>query len=285
MGVTNPDNAIVCPVMQRFLKTIEVLPAEDFPTHCPVIKTLQTFEPQPMRPRLVMPKTFMDFELTCDDLEIAATTMKQETVLNLEHLGHHVEEVVHVALQQRAETGNHKGGPTFLSKGYRGRCRPREPVASPYPVAAKPGRHGEFSAPEEVTMFGARSRIKQFRRIQSLLCQLKAHRDDTQERWYRTQASLHREWKTILQSRAYGPPFHRWLAEHPDIGFAQWPLPTEEWLHHVKQLVKFELDAHLAADRIMESKMRAIAQRDDKKAGSKASFAYVKHNANPPYRN
>eukprot|EP00438_Fugacium_kawagutii_P000079 Skav218693 [mRNA] locus=scaffold1346:145670:150848:- [translate_table: standard] len=145
---------------------------------------------------------------------------------------------------------------------------------------------GDYDPPHEVTSFGAKSKIKQIRRLQSLTRQLKAHAQDSSEKWYRCGPTLRVEWKKILQSHAFGMPFHQWLWEHPDIGQIPWPLPSHTWLFQVQQLAKFEVDACVAADRaatlaFLKSKQDTPV---DKQSNLKRAFHYVKTYAKPPIR-
>lgn len=278
-AVTWPDNAIVCPVMQQNVKNIQVLPADTFPTHAPVIVTLHSEHQQPMYPKLSMPKTFLDFPVTTNMLEAAANEVDPPTSLTLENWGQYLESVVDTAMRTNAQQDNQHITPEHLPRSYKGRCIPREPVLKPQPTVAKQGRAGEYQLQGEVLTFGAKARLKQYRRIQSLHHQPIAHQKDNEDKWYRCQQGLEGEWSTILASHAFGPPFHQWLREHPDIGFAMWPLPLQDWLSHVKQLVKFSLDSFLADDRLFLRRIQQYKREAEQKRGSKAHFAYVR-NAN-----
>lgn len=280
LGKTWPDNAIVCPVMQQFVQSINVLPCEDFPTHSPVVLTLQTQQQQPTRPKLAMPKTFLDFDVPKEIFVRMAEEHTPQQTLTLEQWGAHVEEVYSLAMQDPCtrEQGHHQ--PDQLPRAYRGRCQPSEPINMPYPCTAKSSRQGEYQPDQEITQFGARKKLKQYRRLQSLYQQIVAHQADDEMKWYRSQNALHTEWKTILRSRAFGIPFSVWLANHPDIGYPPWPLPHQDWLHHTLQIVKFDLDAHLAADALLNKQMKHYMRDRSQKNGSKAHFAYVRHNPN-----
>eukprot|EP00438_Fugacium_kawagutii_P001620 Skav211738 [mRNA] locus=scaffold1548:85253:87039:+ [translate_table: standard] len=273
---TNPDNGIVCPVMQQFLTKVEVMPVDTFATHNPVIITLQSHTSQPLTPVLRLPKTFMDHDVTLEELESALPHVSFDGDLTLEQWGGKIEDLVHSALKERTMVDEGLHAVRRLTRAYRGRCRPRDTVQVPYPHAAKPARQGDYTPTEEVTFYGAKGRIRQYRRIQSFYQQLKAHQADDEDKWFRTLPHLRTEGNTILKSRAFGMPFHVWLSRHPDIGYAPWPLPSLVWLHDVKQLVLYELEAHLAADKLLMQKLRKLDQMDEKKRGSANNFAFVK---------
>eukprot|EP00438_Fugacium_kawagutii_P023870 Skav233784 [mRNA] locus=scaffold780:250908:258735:- [translate_table: standard] len=279
MSSTHPDNAILCPIMQRFLVNIEVMPGDEFATHNPVIISLQTQEPQPMRSRLPMPKTYLDFQVTQQELDDALRDVPFDASYDLQGWGNRVETLVSQVLTQRKHSDKGDSAPAELPRAYRGRCQPRQPVLVPFPAAAKPSRHGEYQPGDEIVLQGSKRRLKQYR---TLYHQLVAHGKDSCEKWYRSVIHLRTEWKTVLGSRSFGRPFHVWLQQHPDIGPAMWPLPSAEWLFHVMQLVRFELDAHIAADRALLRKMNQLQTLEDQKCGSKKNFAYVKASAKSP---
>eukprot|EP00438_Fugacium_kawagutii_P028108 Skav224953 [mRNA] locus=scaffold1186:122876:133880:+ [translate_table: standard] len=277
LGTTHPDNGIVCPILQQFLTKIEVLPQDTFATHSPVIVTLQTEVPQPLRPRLPMPKTYLDFQVTEAELQEVVSTLPQQTS-TLEQWGETIEQLVDCAMQQRHD----QGAVRQLPRAYRGRCKPREPVNMPYATSARSSRKGEYTPEHEITNFGAKKRLKQLRRMQSLLQQIKAHEKDDQERWFRTRGHLYQEWVTLLQSRAFGLPFYMWLEYHPELGPPPFPVPSYEWLHSAIQFVKYEFERHVAADRLLQKRLDKLDRLEDQKKGSKKHFAYIKHDTKPP---
>eukprot|EP00438_Fugacium_kawagutii_P006176 Skav207464 [mRNA] locus=scaffold3545:327296:331618:+ [translate_table: standard] len=227
-----------------------------------------------------MPKTFLDFQITTQLLEKVLADDHIPDVLTIEQWGEYLEDAVDRVLRDPEVTSQGLSQPDHLPQAYAGRCKPRLPVDQPFPCTAKPSRHGDYEPAVEVTHFGAKSRLKQFRRIQSLTQQLAAHATSTEAKWSRVEPRLQREWFTILKSRAFGPVFSVWLTRHPDIGAPPWPLPSFHWLHHVSQLVKFELDAHLAADALFQKKYKQYLREQSQKQGSRAHFSYVRNSPN-----
>eukprot|EP00438_Fugacium_kawagutii_P021028 Skav205786 [mRNA] locus=scaffold340:103108:108078:+ [translate_table: standard] len=284
MESTWPDNCIVSPTMQPFVTQIEVMKCDDFPTHAPVVLTLQIPTPQPCKPRLQFPKSFLDFGLTKEDLQKAVEEFGMLPSPPLEEWGDQIETLVARALQlQPDDTGK---GTRSMTRAYKGRCKPLQPVLKPIFCSTKLARQGDYNPPHEITTFSAKAKLKQFRRIQSLRRQLVAHSKDGENKWYRSQPALTKEWHCILTSHSFGMPFAQWLWEHPDIGPCPWPLPTDQWLHHVEQLVKFELDAHVEADRaaslaFLKAKENTSAAKQE---ALKRSYKYVRTNVKPPVR-
>eukprot|EP00438_Fugacium_kawagutii_P029462 Skav209229 [mRNA] locus=scaffold293:266331:271159:- [translate_table: standard] len=164
LGTTHPDNGIVCPTMQRFLTKVEVLPQDTFATHNPVIVTLQTDVAQPLRPRLPMPKTYLDFQIKEEELQGVVSMLPKHT-LTLEQWGETMETLVDCAMQQRKE----EGAVTQLPRAYRGRCKPREPVNMPYATCARSSRTGEYTPDQEITNFGAKKRSSKLRLTKKMI--------------------------------------------------------------------------------------------------------------------
>lgn len=228
--------------------------------------------PQPTRPVLLLPKTFLDFPITREELEQASVDISSDQPTTGQEWGSMLETVVDEVLVARKHDNTGAPGPGYLP----GRCMERTPKLKPFPKPATAARAFEFEPPCEVTAFGAKARIKQYRRLQSLVCQPRAHANDDTEKWHRTSGGLKTEWNTILKSYAFGPRFDQWMTQHPEIGPPRWPLPTWEWLRHVQQLLKFELDAHLAADRVFFAKFAKFKQDQEQKEGSRRHYAYLK---------
>eukprot|EP00438_Fugacium_kawagutii_P035851 Skav205419 [mRNA] locus=scaffold582:198966:212485:- [translate_table: standard] len=159
---------------------------------------------------------------------------------------------------------------------------PNDPISKPCAHAVKIARNGDYNPEHEVTTFNGKHKLKQYRRLQSLHRQLLAHADDDADKWRRSQPHLRQEWFTILRATAFGGPFSEWLSTHPDIGPARFPLPSPEWLFFVMQLVKFEVDASLAADRAFQLQLQQAEQCADQKMGSRRNFQYIKTGTKPP---
>eukprot|EP00438_Fugacium_kawagutii_P026565 Skav206299 [mRNA] locus=scaffold3268:172305:176813:+ [translate_table: standard] len=267
---TWPDNGIVSPVMQPFVQAIQVLPVVDFPTHAPVVVTLQIPCMQPTRARLTFLKSFVDLGVQATHLEKIVPQYAKPN--SLQEWGRAVEEHVDAALRLVAqETGSTV---TSLPHAYKGRCQPREPTQKPMFSGLKLGRNGEFTPPCELTSFGARLKLRQFRRLNSLKCQMEAHARDVRK-WLKHEGAMRKEWWTILRSYAMGGSFVEWIANQPELGYPPWDLPSIAWLHTLCQLVKFNLDAHLASDANYAKSFRDL-QREDKKTRSEARLE-LKH--------
>eukprot|EP00438_Fugacium_kawagutii_P002306 Skav226065 [mRNA] locus=scaffold211:563780:568420:- [translate_table: standard] len=277
---TWPDNGIICPLMQRFVCGIEVQSCPDFPTHSPVLLTLQSNDAQPLRPSLSMPKTFLDFDLPDETLQSVSSQIEVPDVLTIESWGEFVEDTIDLCLHRHSQLNDGRQLPATLPKAYRGRCQPRMPTMQPFPTTAKPSRSGDYQLDTEVTHFGGKSRLKQLRRIQSLLQQLRAHAKDDRDKSERSVGALQIEWNTILRSRAFGAPFHEWVSCVPELGPPQWPLPTVDWLFQLQQFVQFEVERHLVADRLMTKKFKQFQREQAQKLGSKEHFAYLRNKNN-----
>lgn len=63
------------------------------------------------------------------------------------------------------------------------------------------------------------------------------------------QQAMQVEWHTILRSGAMGNEVCHLVESATRGGATTLDVPSHEWLYQVLQLVKFDLDAHIAADR------------------------------------
>ena len=122
--------------------------------------------------------------------------------------GRRWEQAVHLALAEAHRQDPIKFPASGLGKKHRGRCKPRLCKFVPVCAAARAGRHGDFTPSEEASTVLTRQRVRQVRRLESLLRNLLTHRQrgcppdgaDT----------LCQQWRAIRNAAGYGQSFVLW---------------------------------------------------------------------------
>ncbi len=280
---TNADNAIFSPQLAGHVVDIQVLGAEWFATHRPVLFTLRLPGNGLFKTTLRFPKQIVETCVDTEQLESAfqAGSFGTSQPSSLEEWGMQFENCVDVAL--RAQFAQQPMGHSCLPKAFRGRCQPTKFIKAPIHIPIKKGWTGHFEPNCEVSSFKAKQMVTQTRRLQSLWNRL--------SKWEHSEFSdvtfeqLRQEWRAITRSLAFGKPFLFWLQEFPEIEYPIWPLPSADWIHAVLQIVKFATNSKLAMDQAAQKQSLQYRRQLDKKfCGSKAAFRATKGQVVPPLR-
>ena len=237
--VTNPDNAVISPGLQPFVRTIQVLPDPYFDCHQVVVFSLDLATAKQSRFRMPMPSPWNDLPIDFD--HVAAGYGKAAENLGSPHTieswGIAVEYAVDHAYRA-AQCDNQKiawEAIKPLPAKYRGRCQPRTPKPQRKLLLTKPGRPGDFH-PGEVCRARTRDLIRQVRRIQGLVARLQKFQDVFMTpHQFRT---MYEEWQAILRSYCVQVDFVTWCQHTPELGPPPMGLPSVSYLRTMLQFVR-----------------------------------------------
>ena len=104
----------------------------------------------------------------------------------------------------------------------------------------------------------SRHRVRQLRRIQSLLKRLQSHREQSH-------AELSAEWRAICKATGYATSFVEWLLNWPDMIAVPYHVPTYEQLFHIEQIVRFDTDSAVLQEVQVRYQLRKYANTLDEK--------------------
>lgn len=129
-----------------------------------------------------------------------------------------------------------------IGKKFFGRCRPTRFTTQTAPKTIKHDPTQAYEPPTEVTSCKARLKVRQVRRIASLLrhCQKSSGQpiSDTLIQ------QLQQEWNAIKQAQGYGRSWVAWLLSFEFVPFVPETTPSIEWLHDALNLTRFDSDAY-----------------------------------------
>ena len=265
-NLTHPDNALLCPKIQRHLTSIQVINDQWFDTH--KVVTFEITFPVCQDPFLVfkMPRTFANLPLDPDHLRnaYAQVTQKRGHPTDLPEWGLTIESAVDKAL--RTTQAQVEGIPLEATRGlhraYRGRCQPDKPkVASGSPPVGTP-RSGEFNPEIEIHSFATHKKVKQVRRLDSVLRGLKRIQAGHPE-----PPSLIQEWRSALRSTGFKGNFPKWALSHPEIGPLPWNLPSIDLVHTIIQIARHETKIALQKDHAIWLKKLSYKRHVDETSG------------------
>ena len=274
--VTRPDNALLSPTIQPFLRRIQVLPDQHFDTHQVVLLQFDFQTAMQCQRRLHMPSPWSDLPISQEFIEEGYLRAVQShgTPTSIPDWGLTVEHAVDFAYRatQCQEQKIPWNQTRSLTKRYRGRCQPRWPTSKPPTLYTKEGRPGDFS-PGEVCRRKTRDLIKQARRLRCLFNRLLKFPDGSMEP-ADAQVAL-AEWHCILRSRCMNMPFVEWCQSVPELGPPTFNLPDLDYLHMTQQLVQHTASDAQAFDLKLLAKMRQVQHHLDARWGGH-SKAYMK---------
>ena len=273
---TNPDNAIFSPALTSLVHDIQVLDSSWLATHRPVCFRLRIPSNGLHCHRLRFPKSFVDLGITEEDLELAVQSMQPlPEISSLREWGELVESVVDTALRSSDV------GVPHLPKAYRGRCVPVKPLQMPIHSPVRKASHGDYEPKFEVVSFASRRKVKQMRRIDSLVNRLKKL-ETMGPSTPTTLQEIQHEWEVILRCTAFGSSFLHWALSWHAMDFPAWPLPSATWTSGLAQLVRHHTDAAIYQDSLVLRDRLNFAREIDKKSSHKQAYAAVRGPGNPP---
>ena len=121
----------------------------------------------------------------------------------------------------------------------------------------------------------SRRKVTQLRRLESFqrrLARVEKHGPKNDS----TFTELACEWKAILRSHAFGLPFLHWICGWPEIDWPLWPLPTADWVFQAVQVTRFQVEASLKQDELIQQRKAAYVRQLDRSCNNKQAFAVVR---------
>ena len=193
-----------------------------------------------------------------------------------------VEDAVHCTLQRQHLLDPIKNPLPGLPKRARGRCRPRTPILRPVVQCARPSRAGDFEPDYDATTVLARMKVRQVRRVESLLrayrsCQ-RAGRNAAQS------GQLNQEWGAISTAKGYPPCFATWVLR--TAHFISFPadFPSISWLEDLLAYLRFDCNALIAQELSMrKDKFKLAVKLDSQFGAARQGFAAVRGPSHPPF--
>ncbi|CAE7226235.1 RPL23A [Symbiodinium sp. CCMP2592] len=294
-GSTRHDSALLHPTLVPLWRDAWVLTDQHlFDTHAPLCFSLEACCQRPCRQIWNMPRSWSQLGLTKETFATAFAPRSQNLLRQAEAC-ETVEDVdavlrdfsiaaEHAASGALAEL--HRRDPVrhpqrSLPKAFRGRCQPLPVVKRELPCLARPARDGDYTPDVEATSVLARVRVRQVRRVQTLLRGLKKV---VASRAHSFPSCLFLEWAAIVRAKGYTPSFKSWVLSVAHFTAFPLELPGIEWLEDLLQYLRFDCDA-LARREAKErkDKFRFRVALDQAEGGQKQGFSAVRRPENPPF--
>lgn len=302
-GVTRNDTMIMHPLLAQRIVAMQVDKKHQIDPHVPLFVDIVCHYDQPQRFTWNIPKSWAHIappkELLHEEYETCRSTMvipdhfdsAEHAEKSLIEWSRAVEKSVDKALQRLHRTDPFKNPVPCLAGSYKGRCCPqqRKPVSSPSTV--KNDRHQGYQPPSEVFSEKNKQKIRQVRRIKSLLRALKSSQhhgrlsDDMYSNW-----QLNNEWNAICRARGFGNRWDTWILSFDLVPYVPSEVPEYNYLELMGHITEFDCDCSCKYE---TTQRRANFQNqvriDNSENFGKMTYRIMKAKSNPsldevPYR-
>ena len=295
---TRHDTALIHPALLDHWEGASVLTQPHlFDSHAPLLFRFKLFSCQPCRCTWNLPRPWSDlspdpqlveraFAPHCARLQrLAAQCSSAEDVFDaLTQFSHCAEDAVSQALGQQHQTDPLRAPHKRLPKAYRGRCQDRALLSRPLPCVVRPARAGAYTPDEEVTSVLGHLKVRQVRRVQTLLSGLRKVERLGPSAPASLTKQLEHEWGAITRAKGYPPSFPVWVLQVAHFTVFPAQLPTTDWVDDLAQYLRFDADAMVKQQaKLRTSKFRLAVNLDGAIGSSKAGFAAMRGPAHPPF--
>ena len=273
---TSPDTAIISPDLIHLIDKISVVKTGLFDTHDPVIFRLNIPKNQLCRHKIPLPHSWIEFPVTKSDLQEFENDIDWDEIKNLQDWGEAMEGMVDMVLQIDHDENPKVAIVPKLPKRCKGRCKPVSLKKFPIPGPVKQAWNGHYNPTQETHTIHFKRMVRQLRRITSLKKRVQKLNGYTVI-WHRTIQDILTEWNVITSTVFQGTPFWKWIQNFPELQPVPWDFPTDQWLHLLEQLAKFEVDKIAIDERKIQKNIQAFRhQTDCKDANKSEAFAKTK---------
>ena len=252
---TRNDTLFAHPTVAALFHNMRVSEEHKFDIHTPLLvdfKTLGVHEEQTL---WRCPKSWACFAPPSDTidkhyqsfcLDDTFDTSQQLSIGQVEQAfqewSRNVENAVDRALQESHVADPLKFPQKCLHQTFKGRCGAKKFRKVDAKTSVKSDRHGGFTPADEVFHLNTKLKVRQVRRIKSLVRRLKGlplHPEDDPL----CRDSLHAaklEWSAILKAKGYGASWGKWILSFEAMPFVSLDLPEIHDLHMAEQITEHD---------------------------------------------
>lgn len=254
-GSTRNDTVFMHPKVADLIDNMSVPKEHQFDVHTPL---LVEFKSQRACNRYKLWKTPKSWASFAPPKESIATFYKPvdfskffslDATVDVGHIenafqvwSQHVESAVDKALQECHRTEPMKFPNKCLFQSFKGRCGTQKFRQTQPKISVKSDRHGGFSPPCEVFYLQTKLKVRQVRRIKSLIRRLKSipHHAGDQDRACDSLLAARTEWKKILEAKGYGHSWRRWILSFEAMPIISLDLPSMDDLNMAEQITEHD---------------------------------------------
>ena len=254
-GATRNDTMIFHPFISQFVRKMEVRDDLKLDVHTPLLVYFDVKIPIPPRYRWKIPESWAMFDLKSELFEECYRKVrskhKLEGILDdqtidvecmLKHWSRSIEQAVDMTLQIQHKLNPTKCGVPGLPKSCKGRCDDRPLQKVTVVKSPKKDNHTGYEPEEEIFRMKTKQKVKQCRRIRTLLKGIHAVSSFSQEdhRVDEIKNSLQQQWDAILKAQGYPGSWMKWIMGFHDVTYIPYAVPSYDLLHALAQITEHD---------------------------------------------
>ena len=296
-GSTRNDTAILHPWLLKYIQNMEVSTEVVFEPHSPLCITFKFDGTVDSQFTWNLPKTWASFapdgDLISDEYRaVDFETLQRQFFEKPEELvdaaflswSQEVESAVDKALSKARLRDPTRHVVPSLHASYKGRCSFRKNFVEKKTTGVKSDRHGGYTPPSEVFTLKSRLKIRQVRRLKSLVRRLKSMEWNPMDNHFdeHAMAAAQREWNAILSAKGYGNKWSNWILAFEVVAYLPTTVPEMDVIDTVTQITEHDCNcACLEESRCRRNKFQATIQFDQEHDFSKLSYRIIKSKKTP----
>ena len=193
---------------------------------------------------------------------------------------HHVENAVDSAIRMQHVLDPVKHPVKALPKSCKGRCSQKKFKTCERRHSVKSDRHGGFTPASEIFLLETKLKVRQTRRIKSLIRRLKAlpaNPDPFDIKQHTSLQDAKREWAKILSAKGYGNSWKSWILGFEAVGYLPLDLPDMDILNLVEQITEHDcVHACFSETKFRSDRFKAMMEIDQTEDFCKTTYRILR---------
>ena len=284
------DQVLVSPLLCSLISRVHVRPPGDFHGHKPVQCCLTIPHNLPKRIIWRVPKPLHALRPDADILAQQYATHRvdfDQPVEDDQDMFHtwstKVEQAVNSTLKVMHLADPMKQPFAELPRTHAGRCHRQPQKRQSWHKIMPTAWAGQYDTSQNCVSHSLRSKIRQLRRVQSLIFRVRKMERMPTAQTASTARDLELEWMAIVRAKGFQPTFAHWLTSIPEIQFVPAYTPDLAYLTLIEQFLRFEVESQDAAEAKHHRKIARYQQWYDRKHGHQAqAFRQAREPGLPP---
>ena len=296
-GATCNDSLIVHPFLAQRVLSLRVVQEHAFEPHRPLIADFDFHVDVPPCLSWDIPKSWVVLEPQIENIahfykdvrmrsgfSIPECTSPKDGTLALEQWSGLVEASVDRALafQHRSDPNLHPIA--SLPSSYRGRCTQRK-LKQVFPSKPPKGDlYQNYNPKFEIFSITNRHKVRQVRRIKSLIVAFKAAQQKYQDQVFPGNIlhQLQSEWFAILRAKGYGSSWQKWILAFEPVTYMSQQIPDLEYLYILSKITEIDCDASCSLEYSRrEANFRKRIHIDDNENFGSMSYSIIRNKMTP----
>ena len=291
-GATHNDTMIFHPILVPFIKYMEVRNDLIMDVHSPLRVSMHCKLDIPVQTRWQVPLSWADFPIETEIFSESYKVMSLRSNIRsqlehdettAEHMLHEWSKTVEKSVDRTLQIQHRLDPIRFpykgLPKGYQGRCAFNEPEQIVTKKTIKIDKHTNYEPPEEIFREQSKRKVKQVRRIRSLLRAIwTAEQRQSRNFWsWEQRNQLVNEWWQIKKAQGYPGLWGKWIMNFECVHSITIDLPSYDDLYVLAQITEHDCNIACKDEAIQrKANFKRAIQLDLSEGSGKMVYSMVR---------